>query len=483
MEDPVESLISSLSGREKAYFRIFSNLTDKKDKKNYEILYDNIIENGFLNMYALEEEYGSNNFIKYISSEKNYLMERLLLSLVNFHFNKMPTMYLFKHILYVNILLDKGLKDKALKLLMNAKKTAYKYEHFSIILSMIEIEENIYFEHGYVYNIQLFNNLRDERRRILSKLNNLNMLKSLSAEFQNLQLQDVHFLVNREEYTNLIQNKVLTDLKYAKSLRAKKIWYYVTTLRDFLLRDFKRCQRQLIETVEFIDRYRYLFTDEEYLQNLSNYMLLSAKTADEKHFRRAEGIILDFKTDDEAIMAFVKDILFTRKMEYFHVMQNYSEAAGLCPDIEIFLKEYKKNIDPAERNYLVLLMLRAFIEAGDYINAFGCLKLWYYTGGIQYRRDLYKLYSFMIYFQLGYLDLLENELNAWVKKVKSVRKLLASEEVMTLFFRKAASLTGKNRHDLIKSTKQKLEQIKQDPAENILYDDFDFTQWLANFVK
>jgi len=107
MDNSLINLIKSLTGREKAFFRKF-NKAFKSNKTNYELIFDHIIKYGTIDRNALDKEHGDKNFVKYLSSEKEYLFDKVLASLVNYHFNDTTFKILIKQLMYIRVLLDKG---------------------------------------------------------------------------------------------------------------------------------------------------------------------------------------------------------------------------------------------------------------------------------------------------------------------------------------------------------------------------------------
>jgi len=341
------------------------------------------------------------------------------------------------------------------------------------------MEENIYFEHEFIYDMDQFNRLKNERNVIIKKIDNLNELKAIKASLQNLELQDRHFFVNPGQNLDFSFNHILAQSDYALSIKAKNLWYYNNVIWSYLLRDFTACHRTIGDHVHFLEKYAYMFSDEDYLQQLSNYLLISAKVKNRESFNTAFQKIESYVPKNENEKVYVKDIIYSRRLELFHVMKDFDKAGELCPEIESFIGKHKSDIDRSEINYLILLLIRAYIESEKYNEAFRCKNLWYQAEGIAYRTNLYKLYTFIICYKLEYYDMLENEIESWKKSVKSKRDLYKLERIITNFFKKVIYIANSNKKiKLIQVTISKLKLLEDDVTENIFFEDFDYIDWM-----
>ena len=87
MDDPLFSLIQSLSAREKSYFRRYSKIHGDNPDRNYLHIYNFLEKQKEFDESKMKAQFSGKQFVKYLSSEKNYLFEQILTSLMNFHLN------------------------------------------------------------------------------------------------------------------------------------------------------------------------------------------------------------------------------------------------------------------------------------------------------------------------------------------------------------------------------------------------------------
>jgi len=263
--------IHSLEMREKAYFKRYAEIHDSNKSKNYLLLYDFIEQMPVFDFESLKSHFADRSIGKYLSSELNYLQDQLLRSLVNFHFNSSPAYKLHKDILYINILMEKGFSKKAIKLLRKAKKTAYTYEDFSVILGLIQQEEEILFFEGILGFTDKLMELQKEREKISAQITNLNTLRILREQIRELQFT-VGSVSDTSEFPQIFDHPLLKSEEEALSIRAKEHWYYITDLCFYLTREYQRSIDISKSYLAFVEQNLNIFKDSKLLPLISNYL-------------------------------------------------------------------------------------------------------------------------------------------------------------------------------------------------------------------
>jgi len=114
----------------------------------------------------LKEQFKGSPIEKYMSSELNYLQQQLLKSMFNFHLESNSERKLYKSILFIDILIEKGYPKRATKILRQAKKMAYKNEDFTTLLKLIQLEEDIFFKEGILGFTKKISELQQERSQV-----------------------------------------------------------------------------------------------------------------------------------------------------------------------------------------------------------------------------------------------------------------------------------------------------------------------------
>ncbi len=478
MQDLTFEFVSSLTFREKAYFKRFSQTYSNKENKNYLKIYSFLEKQKKYDEKALKEFFADEKFIKYLSSEKHYLLEQLLNSLINFHFGTSTHRKLIKWILYINILSEKGFRKKAMKVLKQAKKLAYHNEEFTIILQLIQMEEEILFSHGILNFTAQLEKLKKEREEITQKIQNLNELRLLKVQTRELQFEEMPHVSRPKKYPHIFASKFLEDKKNINSLKAHDLWLYIKSTRHYLVREFKQSQQCNREHLRFFEKHEYLFSHNHKLPILSNYLYLSAKVKDEKSFYEVLEKLTDLEGKKGIDSDYLGYIKYARIFELFYKTDNVKETKELIPEVEAYLNKSNEQLGSTEIDYILILLIRACIETHQFTKAQKWLNLWYKTETIEVSLNIIKLFTMITYYELGYLPLLQYEINSTYKTLKKRKKLNKLERLFIRFFKKFIKDPGlkKNQKSLL-ALKESLTELKKDPHENILFEQFDFLKW------
>ena len=287
MEDHLFDLIKSLSSREKSYFRRYSKIHGDNPDRNYLHIYNFMEKQKEYDETKLKSHFRGKPFIQYLSSEKNYLFEHLLNSLMNYHLNTTVRGKLARSVLHVDILMQRGFEKKALKILKQAKKLAYRYEEFTTIQLLIRFEEEILFSHGVINFVNRLNELEKEREDCIAKVNNINKLRILKAQARELQFIEQYYVKDPEKYPHIFDNPLLESETEALSLVAMDYWYYIREIRHYLLREFEQSFKWLEKYLEFFESHDYIFEPNKKLPLLSNYLYLACTIRKTEKFNQA----------------------------------------------------------------------------------------------------------------------------------------------------------------------------------------------------
>jgi hypothetical protein len=478
MSDIIFDFVRSLTLREKAYFKRYAQLHNASEDKNYLKIYTYFEKQKKYDEQALKIHFKGETFVKYLSSEKHYLLEQILNSLINYHSNTSTNRKLLKLILYINILSEKGFRKKATKIIQKAKTLAYRHEEFTIILQLIQMEEEILFSHGILNYVQQLETLKEEREEITKKIQNLNELRLLKAQARELQFEYMPHVSNPSKYPHIFENPLLANINHIKSLKAQEVWYYIKCITHYLIRDFEKSQRYYKDYLSFFEKNEYLFSINQKLPVLSNYMYLSAKIKDEKHFMIGHQKLIDLLGKKDIDAAYIYYIKYARMLELYHKVNNQPAAKKLLPEISDYIDKNSEKFGSTEIDHIIILLIRAGIETKQFDKAQQWVNLWYKKVTIEVSLNIVKLFALIIYYELKYFNLLTHEVSSTYKILKSRKKLTKLEQSFIRFFKKILHdpHSGKNQKTL-KTLHESLSEIKKDPTQNILFEQFDFLKW------
>ncbi len=478
MSDLIFDFVRSLTLREKAYFKRHAQLHNQSQDKNYLKIYNYLEKQKKYSEEALKAHFKGETFIKYLSSEKHYLLEQILNSLINFHSNASNNKKLLRLISYISILSEKGFRKKATKILKKAKDLAYKYEEFTIILQLIQMEEEILFNHGILNYVQQLETLKKEREEITEKIQSLIELRLLKAQARELQYVFMPHVSEPSKFPHIFNNPLLTSKEKVKSLKGQEVWHYINCIAAYLLRDFKKSQNDYKEYLKFYEENEFLFKKNQKLPLLSNFMYLSAKIKDEPSFMLGLEKLTSLSGEKDIDSAYIYYIKYARILELYHKTENHSAAKTLLEEIHDYIDKNSDKFGDTEIDHLIVLLIRAGIETKQFTKAQQWINLWYKKVTIEVSLNMVKLFSLIIYFELNYSNLLSHEINSTYKILRKRKKLTTLDQTFIRFFKKIIKDPNSSKNNKIYTTlKTNLEKIKQDPTQNILFEQFDFLKW------
>jgi hypothetical protein len=484
MDDPLFSLIQSLSSREKSYFRRYSKIHGDNPDRNYLHIYNFLEKQKEFDETKLKAHFSDKPFVKYLSSEKNYLFEQILTSLMNYHLNTTVRGKLARSVIHVDILMQRGFDTKALKVLKQAKKLAYRYEEFTTIQLLIRFEEEIIFKHGAINFTNQLNELEQEREDCIAKVNNINKLRLLKAQARELQFIEQYYVKDPGKYPHIFNNPLLNKEEGALSLVAMDYWYYIQEIRHYLLRDFEKSFEWLEKYLAFFEAHTYIFEPNKKLPVLSNYLYLASKIKKVEKFNEALQKLEDLKQVKGIDNHYIDYIKYSRTLELHYITRSNENTAGMLTEVEDFYHSQKKHLGTTELDYIIILLIRACISLGQYQKAQQWLKRWYETDDVDVSLNLIKLFSMIIYYEMNYFTLLESECESAYKTLRKRKRFGKLENEFIRFFKKLSrdpkpSVTNSRferfHHDIM--------AIKNDPDENLLFEYCDFTRWTAGKLK
>jgi len=484
MENSLKKLILQLSKREKEYFLKYKNLNKYSSPLCFLEIYDYIDNKGNINTEELMKVLGKKNFNKKLSSGKEKLLDKILLSLVNYNFESTYSWAIQKDILMIRVLIEKGLIEKAHKKINQSKKYAYKYEEFELLLNIIILEESLCFKHCYIQNYTKFIELQEERKKVIDLLNNMNSLLTLKAELQNFQLKENYYSSDIKSFINEYMKNPLYSDSNIKSKKAQSLCYYIKMFFFFIQHDYNGGFLNMQKYYEFYHSCPEFFSLEEYLQLLNNFLYYSCLMNDEKTFNKLMNEFKEIKNYSKEFEVYINNVVFYRTLQLYHRLQKFKEAEIIAIEAELFIEKNKHIIETIDINYLQLLIIIAYIDNKNFDAANRYANKRYRTRVYESNSSLVKLFEFLIQYKLGNLEGLVYSVNSWAKIVGKKRKQNPIERCLFKFFRTICNVGDNNeKKELIRKVISQLNEIKKIDEKYYINHFFDFADWFENELK
>ena len=480
MKDVLTQLISSMTGREKAYFRRFSNLFSDSEAKNYLKLY-NFLAGEESTDVSLEQYLSGQPMARYLSSEKNYLLQKLLTSLAFFHLGHSADRKIIRLILFSELLLERGLRDKALKYLRQAKSLAYRFEEFSLVNKLIQVEEEILFREGILDFTQELAKLNQERRKIFEILSNLSELRLLREQARELQYVE-NYVTQPQRFPHIFENELIESIDNAKSIRATDHWFYIKELRFYLLRRFRDAQATSTVYVNFLNQYPHIFPAQKFQSALSNLLYFCALNRDSVQFEIALEQLQELRRKPTADNMYISFIIYARTLELYYRTDRHSEAFDKVGEIGRFVLENAVEMGVTQVNYTLFLLVRSCMEFLKFEEALDWMNTWKKSGVLEYTLIHNRLLTLIIYFELSWNQLLEAEVVSAYKNLRSHRIYDKLASALIGFFRKYLRQPNK-KIEYLTELEGKLSLIKSNPELNKAFVYYDFHNWSKNYIR
>lgn len=483
MDNSLKNIIFKLSKKEKVCFLKYNNL-NKATSFKYITLYKHILNNGNIDIEKLKKEFKNKSLIQYLSSEKEKLLEKILISLVNYNFEKSYFWKMLKYMLFITVLIEKEQFEKAKKYLNRVKKYAYQYEEFTVVLIIIELEESLCFRRCFIENHKRLIELQEERKNIYNILDNLKSLLLLKADLQEFQYNEKLSTTDIKNYINQYENNPLLSSNEIKSLRAKSLWLYIKGGFFYLQHDYISAFDIMAQQYELYKAHPEFFKRDEFLQLMNNYLYYSSLIKNEKTFEMLVNDLKNQKKETQEEENYINKMIYYRTLELYHQLGKYHEAEKLALKAEFFIEQNIYLLESFDTSYLQLLIIRAYIENNNYDTANRYVQKKYKASALEHHRSISKLFEFLIYYKLGNIELLLYSIKSWSITIRSSRNQYYVEKILIRFFRaicNAVSLQEKK--SLITKVIAKLKELGK--SEQIYYINkiFDFAAWFERELE
>lgn len=172
MSANLQLLISRMSQSEKIYFRKFAALQIGKETGTYSIkLFNYIHHHKNCNDDECRAHFKGTYIEKFLPQVKAYLMQQLLRSLVNFHSTGLPANQYYSQYAELEVLIEKGMHDYALKKIAKFKKRSDWQRNVRFTLEIIRWQKTIMALKGFVgFGVEEVEELKTLENQMLHEL-------------------------------------------------------------------------------------------------------------------------------------------------------------------------------------------------------------------------------------------------------------------------------------------------------------------------
>ncbi len=474
-------IVKEMTSREKAHFRKYTEMHQRKRDKNYLKLYTSILAQPICDAESLRKHFKGTPIHAHFSSEMNYLFEQLMKALMIFHLNNRNSYKLLKLIFYIELLLEKGERKKAAKLLKQAKETAYQFEDFSLVIKTIELEERVLFKQGILNFGEKLESLEKERQLATDKINNFNRLRLLREQVREFQF--THIYVNSpEKYPEVFEHPLLAGESTALSKHALEVYYYTKCIIEYLQRNYEEGIVASRIYLSFLEEHEYLFPDAKLLPALSNYLLMLSLLGAKEEFELIMQKLYLLESKKSLDQHYIEYIRNCRSFELCYTLSDQKMAEETLTKAIFILTKQNEYLAEAQKDYLFYYAIRCCIDLRQFEKGFELMNLWYELGVEEFSTSLRRIFKLIIIYELGYVQWLETEIQTTYKVLKKRKKYARLEKTFIAFFRKFAANPTREKK-LLYHLNVDLDLVSKSKEDNKYFGYINYCRWCEDRCK
>ncbi len=374
--DELFQLITSLSKSEKRYFKIIAKQQNPDGKYNYLKLFNAIEKQEEYDEAKIIAQYKNKTFVKYLSSEKNYLYNLILKSLNKYYTSSSVEMELDELFNCAKILYKKGLYSQCEKTLNRCLEIARKHELFASVLKIAELQLEL-IVHIATSSEKMkkgFEQVCANTNEALGKLNNLNEYYQLYTSFME-QIRKkgelLHKASDLSPLNKIIQNPLLKQEEKALSTKAKKVFYFINGTCHHAMGDMKSAYTYEVKGMKQVEaQSNFLQNDSAfYSAKLSNLCETCLRTKEyhlfKMYYDKLKNVPARFPMEMSRQFYRTNDL----QARYYCHSGEFEKAIAMVDEIEDGFKEYHTNIHKSRQISIQFYMAYAYLGNNDFKTA------------------------------------------------------------------------------------------------------------------
>lgn len=495
--DSLFRLIKSLNAHEKRYFKLYAARHVSDDKTGSELLFDTLDAMEEYNEKVIKQKLKGKPVLKTLAISKSRLVELIMKSLDAFHSESSVDAQLHHELHYAELYFKKNLYEDCWRTVMNAKKTAYEYERFKILLELFIWEKNILTVSSLTGKTE--DDLKAilmEERKILKILANESEFWNIKSRFflmlnQNGTLRDKK---DKEKFSKIMDHPLLRSERNALSFRGKYFYFHIYGSYYFAIGDYSKSYKFLKKQAALMEAHPQLLAEEPHnyitvLMNIINSCHLLHKH-DEivKYLKKIRAVPKKLTANQREFLE-IKVFADTYNIELALDIEKgeFKKGILLIPEIEDGLEQFKGKINKFQETILYYNLSVVCFGNGDYSLALKWLNIILNDKNSERMQELYcfsMILNLIIHLELGNAELLPYIMRSTHRFLEQRKKLYKFENVFLDFIKKISNYPDdKEVLNYYIELKIALEALSNDPFERRAFDYFDFISWVESKIS
>lgn len=482
-------LIKSLSKTEKGYFQKYVQLYSAGKENNYIKLFNAIEKQTHYDEAKIIQQYKKETFVKQLTVTKNYLYKLILKSLRTYY-AEISTDSQLKIMLHeAEILIAKQLYGHALKHVEKIKEKATQYEFYNCLLDALNIERSLLLKTKKIKQLEEeYEKISVTEKEAIERLKNIQFYKSESNQLYNhyLKTGETQSKDTLKQASALLEHSLMKNEEMALSVTAKCYFNKIKSTYFFISCNYKEALVYTKKYISYLEQNSTILSlrslVSEYLNVLSLCIKLSAFEDFSFYLKRVRDPSL-YLQEKESIKYFAFSSSYLLELKKDISLKSLGKGEEICNQLKQYLKEHAQYMhrDFAIVSYAYISIM--YFYKKSYKQALKWINEAINNSDTSARIDVHcfiRVFNLLIHYELGNLDLIENNYTTTYNYMKRNSKLSSFETKILKYIKEIISIEKiESKKELFKKLYQELsaDKIK---IENEFFSIFDFKAWAKN---
>lgn len=482
-------LIKSLSKPEKRYFNLFAST--HQESSSYLKLFDFINKHENYDERKIKEHFKNESFTNQFAVTKHMLYKLILKSMAQYHSEHSIEIILREMLSSAHFLFEKTHFNECSTLIMKAKKLAYKYEKFEILIDIIKIEKKLNTSETNdinTYNAALV--LSEEQKNISQKLENINEYWILFRKISMLMVKYIHLRTEKEkaEVRTIIEHPLMLTEENAHTFQSKIYFYQIKAYYYRLIGETENSSIARIKLLKQWEKQEH-FTKEDpsgYIQAIKQVLNIQLDAQKYEEFIITIEKLKSIKSQSESVKLSIFNSYYQLKLVYQINTFSLDSNEFVYESIQEMEKLKNKLSKEVELTMYYLLTLYFFMK-----NDFKSALKWNNeimsdnsSGSREDLKSFSKILNLIIHYELKNFDLLEYILKSTYKYLLKMERLHLFEKTILKFIHQLPKTNA--RTDIIPHfivLRTEFAELEKNPNEDKVTRYFDILSWLDSKIE
>jgi hypothetical protein len=486
------SLINSLNGMEKRYFKLAVTVHDGGGEKNYMKLFNAIAAQKVYDEDALKKELKGEKLLRRFDMSKNYLYKLVLNTLQSYHRESSIEQELHNLLNRSLVLYHKMLYKECNEVLLKARKIARKFDYHEILVQILQLMIRVAMAEK--KDVRYTDPLHEEHRNVLEKVARVNEYRKLYHRLYTFFAKkgnDMRVAGLKRQYKEFLADPLISG-KVKPQLYEEKNYFLLTSgLCHFCLGetqksfDFTRKQLALITS----NPQRIGEDPETYITALNSVIFYGSELVRikevEEGFLLLEEFLRTYPLQKHKIF-----IAYDNMMALYLTAGSFREGLPYADKVGEELPFFTDKLFESNLVSLYYDMFYIYFGCRKFEAALVWMNKLLNETTLFVREDIQvtaRITNLILHYELKNYDLLPYLLRRTYRFLSKRKRLYRTEKIILKFVGRALKVSYYDQAailEMFEEIKEELEFVMRRPEEaRILTEYFEYTAWLESKIE